>query len=110
MDAGFGDNVHVEAVAEVDRVDVVAFEVGVHDCEEDLQEEVDGIEEDGEQEQPVQRACISCVVERRLRSGYGDVCSAYHASPDILSWATAPCRGAADFSQRAEYDVSTLEV
>jgi hypothetical protein len=44
----FRDDVHVEAVAEVDGVDVVAFEVGVHDGEEDLEEEVDGIEEDGE--------------------------------------------------------------
>lgn len=54
VDAGFGDDVHVEAVAEVDRVDVVAFEVGVHDREEDLQEEVDGIEKDGEEKEPVQ--------------------------------------------------------
>jgi hypothetical protein len=51
--ACFRHDVHVEAVAQVDRVDVVAFEIGVHDCEEDLEEEVDGIEEDGEEEQPV---------------------------------------------------------
>lgn len=50
MNAGFGDNVHVEAVAEVDRVDVVAFEIGVHDGEEDLEEQVDGIEKDCEEE------------------------------------------------------------
>lgn len=50
MDACFRDNVHVQAVAEVDWVDVIAFEVRVHDCKEDLQEEVDGIEQDGEQE------------------------------------------------------------
>jgi hypothetical protein len=50
MEASFGDDVHVEAVAEVDGVDIVAFEVRVHDGEEDLQEEVDGIEEDGEEE------------------------------------------------------------
>ena len=43
MDPCFGDDVHVEAVAEVDGVDVVAFEVGVHDCEEDLEEEVYGV-------------------------------------------------------------------
>ena len=36
MDGGFGDDVGVEAVAEVDGVDVVAFEVRVHDREEDL--------------------------------------------------------------------------
>ena len=47
MDTGFGDDVHVEAIAEVDGVDVVAFEVRVHDGEEDLQEEVHGVEEDG---------------------------------------------------------------
>lgn len=52
VEAGLGDDVHVEAVAEVDRVDVVAFEIGVHDGEEDLEEKIDGIEEDGEQEQP----------------------------------------------------------
>jgi len=34
--ARFGDDVHVEAVAQVDRVDVVAFEVRVHDGKEDL--------------------------------------------------------------------------
>lgn len=55
VDAGFGNDVHVEAVAEVDGVDVVAFQVRVHDGEEDLQEEVDGIEKDSEQEQPVAR-------------------------------------------------------
>lgn len=50
MDAGFGDNVHVQAVAEVDGVDVVAFEIGVHDGEEDLEEEIDRIEKDREEE------------------------------------------------------------
>ena len=52
MDTGLGDDVHVEAVAQVDRVDVVAFQVRVHDGEEHLQEEVDGIDQDGEEEQP----------------------------------------------------------
>ena len=52
MDAGFRDDIHVEAVAEVDGVDVVAFQVGVHDGEEDLEEEVDGVEEDGKEEEP----------------------------------------------------------
>jgi hypothetical protein len=46
VDAGFRDDVHVEAVAEVDGVDVVAFQVAVHDGEEDLQEEVDCVEQD----------------------------------------------------------------
>ena len=43
MYASFWDNVHVEAIAEVDGVDVVAFKVGVHDREEDLEEEIDGV-------------------------------------------------------------------
>lgn len=60
MDAGFGNDVHVEAVAEVDGVDVVAFQVRVHDGEEDLQEEVNGIEKDSEQEQPVPRQRKPC--------------------------------------------------
>ena len=53
MDTGLGDDVHVQAVAEIDGVDVVAFQVGVHDGEEDLQEQVDGVEEDGEEVEPV---------------------------------------------------------
>jgi hypothetical protein len=52
VDTGLGDDVHVQAVAEIDRVDVVAFQVRVHDREEHLQEEVDGIEQDREEEQP----------------------------------------------------------
>lgn len=39
-----GDNVGVESVAEVNGVDVVTFQVTVHDSEEDLQEEVDGVD------------------------------------------------------------------
>jgi len=53
VDTGLRDDVHVEAVAQVDRVDVVAFQVRVHDGEEHLQEEVDGIDQDREEEQPV---------------------------------------------------------
>lgn len=52
MNAGFGDNVHVEAVAQVDRIDVVAFEIAIHDGEEDLQKEVDCIEQHCEEEEP----------------------------------------------------------
>jgi hypothetical protein len=52
VDTGLGDDVHVEAVAQVDGVDVVAFQVRVHDGEEDLQEEVDGVNQDGKEEQP----------------------------------------------------------
>lgn len=52
MYASLGDDVGVEAVAEFDGVDIVAFEIRVHDGEEHLQEEVDGVNEDGEQEEP----------------------------------------------------------
>jgi len=52
VDTGLGDDVHVQAVAEIDRVDIVAFQVRVHDREEHLQEEVDCIEQDREEEQP----------------------------------------------------------
>ena len=52
MNGGLGDDVGVQAVAEIDGVDVVAFQVRVHDREEHLQEEVDGIEQDREEEQP----------------------------------------------------------
>lgn len=47
-----GDNVGVESVAEVNGVDVVTFQVTVHDSEEDLQEEVDGVDKHRQQEQP----------------------------------------------------------
>jgi hypothetical protein len=50
VNAGFGDNVHVQAVAEVDRVNVVAFEIRVHDGEEDLEEKVHCIEQDRQEE------------------------------------------------------------
>lgn len=81
MHRGLGDNVCVEAVAEVDRVDVITIpsqlsttvylapisaapsaknpgqrcggnsplEITVHDGEEDLQEQVDGIDNDRQQ-------------------------------------------------------------
>lgn len=49
VDGDFGDDVRVEAVAEVDGVDVVAFQIAVHDGEEHLKEEVDRIYNDGEQ-------------------------------------------------------------
>ena len=53
MYGGLWNDVHVEAVAEIDGVDVIAFKIGVHDGEEDLKEQVYGIEKYGEQEQPV---------------------------------------------------------
>lgn len=90
MDGGFGDDVCVQAVAQINRVDVVAgaklacarwyslgrivrhapwpareyhspFQVAVHDGEEDLEKQVDGIYQHRQQVQP------------RLTSHCGDV-------------------------------------
>jgi len=36
VNGGFGDNVRVEAIAQIDRVDIIAFQVRVHYREEDL--------------------------------------------------------------------------
>lgn len=47
MNGGFGDNIGVESVAEVDGVDVVTFQIAVHYRKEDLQEKVDGVYQDG---------------------------------------------------------------
>jgi hypothetical protein len=52
VDGGFGDNVCVKAVAEIDGVDVVAFQIAVHDGEKDLQEEIDGVYQHRQQVQP----------------------------------------------------------
>jgi len=52
VDGGFGDDVGVEAVAEVDGVDVVTFQIAVHDGEEDLKKEVDGVYQHGQQIEP----------------------------------------------------------
>jgi hypothetical protein len=46
------DDVGVESVAEVNRVNVVTFQVTVHNSEKDLQEEVDGVDKHRQQEQP----------------------------------------------------------
>jgi hypothetical protein len=54
VDTSLGNDVHVKAVAQVDRVNVVAFQVRVHDGEEHLQEKVDGIDQDSKEEQPGQ--------------------------------------------------------
>jgi len=43
VNGSFRDDVGVEAVAEVNRIDIVTFQIAVHDCEEDLEEKVDGI-------------------------------------------------------------------
>ena len=77
MDTSLRDDVHVKTVAQVDRVDVVAFQVRVHDGEEHLQEEVDGIDQDAEEEQPGQM--LAAV--RSLTTSQ----SSYQASPVILA-------------------------
>lgn len=52
VDGGLGNDVRVQAVAEVDRVDVVTFQIRVHDGEKHLEEEVYGIYEDREEVEP----------------------------------------------------------
>jgi hypothetical protein len=78
VDTSLRDDVHVKAVTQVDRVDVVAFQVRVHDGEEDLQEKVDGIDQDREEEQPG-RVLATVYVAGECRS------LSYHASPVILA-------------------------
>ena len=70
VDTSLGDDVHVKTVAQVDRVDVVAFQVRVHDGEEHLEEEVDGIDQDSKEEQPGQVLAAAKVawVYRSLRT------------------------------------------
>lgn len=87
MQTCFGNNVHVQAVTQVNGVDVVAFEVRVHDGEEDLEEEVDRIEEDCEEEEP-----ISHMHQCRVRD-CGGKASSYHASPDIMMAVGRPAWG-----------------
>jgi hypothetical protein len=50
--SSLGDDVGVEAVAKVDGVDVVAFQITVHNREEDLKEQVDGIDQHRQQKKP----------------------------------------------------------
>ena len=64
MHAGFWDDVHVESVAQVDWVDVIAFQIAVHDGEEDLEEEVNGVEEDGKEEEPDGNHCQPPLIHR----------------------------------------------
>jgi len=52
LNSGLRDDVGIEAVAEIDRVDIVTFQIAVHDGEEDLEEEVDGIYQDCQQIEP----------------------------------------------------------
>lgn len=52
MDGSFGDDVGVQTVAEVDGVNVIAFQIAVHDGEKNLKEQVDGVDQHRQQEQP----------------------------------------------------------
>lgn len=52
MDGSFGDDVGVQTVAKVDGVNVIAFEIAVHDGEKNLKEQVDGVDQHRQQEQP----------------------------------------------------------
>lgn len=82
VDTGLGNDVHVQAVAEVDGVDVVAFQIRVHDGEEHLEEEVDGIEQDSEEKQPGRVRLASA---RWLACSCTASCFPYQASPVILA-------------------------
>jgi len=48
----FWDDICVETVAEIDRIDVVTFEIAVHDREENLEEQIDGIYQYRQKVQP----------------------------------------------------------
>lgn len=43
MKSGFWEYVAVEAITEINRIDVIAFEIAVHDGKEDLQKQIDCI-------------------------------------------------------------------
>jgi len=90
---GLGDDVGVEAVAEVDGVDVVAFQIAVHDGEENLEKEVDGIYKDREKVEPrfsrhVGRLCVGArtgVVEDAVGDAGEGWCSCAHEKePELL--------------------------
>lgn len=67
MNTHLRHNIHVEFITQIDRINVVAlrsdhknerdyFQVAIHDCEEDLHEEVDCIDDHAEQVEP----CFAC--------------------------------------------------
>jgi len=86
MYSSFRDNVGVETVAQIDGVDVITFQIAVHDGEEDLEEQVDGVYQHSQQIEP----CFSrhhekgrlgslrwCCVEREVNVvGEGPGCTA----------------------------------
>jgi len=61
---GFRDDIGVETVAEIDRINVVTFQVAIHDREENLQKQVDGIDQYRQQVQP----CLAGHHDRRSES------------------------------------------
>jgi len=69
VDSGFRDDVRVEAVAEVNRVDVVTFQIAVHDGEEDLKKQVDSVYQNCQQIEP----CFARHVE--IDNAVGAICT-----------------------------------
>jgi len=52
MDRGFRNDICVEAIAKIDRVNVVTLKIAVHNREKHLQEQIDGIYQYRQQVQP----------------------------------------------------------
>jgi len=48
----FRDDIRVEPIAEVDGINIITLQIAVHNCEEHLEEQVHGINNDREQVQP----------------------------------------------------------
>lgn len=67
VNGSFGDDVGVETVAEFDRVEVVTFQIAVHDSEEDLEEQVDRVDQDGQQIEPRFAGHFELLLARMLR-------------------------------------------
>jgi hypothetical protein len=52
MHSSLGDDVGVKSVAEINGVNVVTFQIAVHNRKEDLQKEVHGVDKHRQQKQP----------------------------------------------------------
>lgn len=63
----FGENELIELIAKINRVDVVAFEIGEHDDEENHSEEKDRRKQDREQEKPSFSRHLEYVSRRGLK-------------------------------------------
>lgn len=66
VSGGLGQHVVIEPIAQVDRVDVIALQVRVHDCEENLQKQVHQRNEDGKDEGVRVGSHSGCGEERGL--------------------------------------------